>query len=89
MKKEDILRKLTSRKLWAAVASVIIAVCVIVGVDEMRTEQIVGLVTAVGALIAYIFGEGLVDAARLQNESDKEKMREIVSETVDEVMGKL
>lgn len=89
MNKEDILRKLTSRKLWAAVASVIIAVCVIVGVDEMRTEQIVGLVTAVGALIAYIFGEGLVDAARLQNQADKEKMQEVITETVDEVMGKL
>ncbi len=48
--------------------AVITCVCVIFGVDELTTEQVTALVMAVGALIAYILGEGFVDAQRAKNQ---------------------
>lgn len=65
--------KLTSRKFWAALVAVIMAVCVIFGVDDITTEQITALVMAVGALIAYILGEGFVDAARAKGSQESGK----------------
>jgi uncharacterized membrane protein len=64
-------QKLTSRKFWAAVIGFITAILVAFGVDDLTIEQIV-------TLIAYIIGEGMVDAARVkaetttQDESDGE-----------------
>lgn len=34
--------------------------------DEMTIEQVITVVSASSVLIAYIIGEGLVDAARLK-----------------------
>ena len=66
------VQKLTSRKFWAAIVAVITSVCVIFGVDNITTEQVTALIMAVGALIAYILGEGFVDAAREKNASPQE-----------------
>ena len=60
--KIDWVKKLTSRKFWAAVIGFITAILVICGVDNITMEQIIGLVSALSVLIAYIIGEGLVDA---------------------------
>ena len=63
MRKSDIIRKLTSRKLWAAIAGLVIAVCSMFGADAELVDKIIGLVMAVASVVAYIVGEGLVDAA--------------------------
>ena len=70
--KIDWVQKLTSRKFWAAIVAVITCVCVIFGVSEITTEQVTALVMAVGALIAYILGEGFVDAARVKKEGTED-----------------
>ncbi len=63
-------QKLCSRKLWAAVlAAVFAAVAVLLG-DTLEAEAVEVLKTGIYGLIAYIFGEGVVDAAR---ELDKSK----------------
>ena len=54
------VQKLTSRKFWAAIVAVITSVCVIFGVKDITMEQVTALIMAVGALIAYILGEGFV-----------------------------
>lgn len=54
--------KLTSRKFWAAVVGVILSVMVIFGYSDEEQTKVTGLITACGTLIAYIVGEGLVDA---------------------------
>lgn len=64
-------QKLSSRKLWAAVVSVILCAGVIFGVDDITMEQISALVMATGSLIAYIIGEGWVDASRAKSNSDE------------------
>ena len=55
--------KLSSRKFWAMVIAVASALLVLFGVQEPTRGQIVALITEVGALSAYIIGEGVVDAA--------------------------
>ena len=73
MKKEDIIRKLTSRKFWAAVTGFVTALLLAFGVGESEISQIVGIVTAGATLIAYIVGEGMVDAARVKDAESSEK----------------
>lgn len=64
--------KLTSRKFWAALVAVIVAVLAFFNVSDMKVEQVVTLVSAFGVLIAYILGEGMVDAARIKGSSTTE-----------------
>lgn len=60
----DWKQKLSSRKMWAAVLSVVLMCVSAVFGEEMTAEVAEVLRTAVYGLIAYIFGEGIVDAAR-------------------------
>lgn len=57
-------QKLTSRKFWAALTGFITAIMIVLKIDNITQEQVIGLVSAVSVLIAYIVGEGLVDASR-------------------------
>ena len=66
-------QKLTSRKFWAAIVAVVVSLCVLIGVPNVTQEQITALVMAVGGLIAYILGEGFVDAARIKSEKEDAK----------------
>lgn len=67
------IKKLTSRKFWAAVITFITTLLVAFGVNELTVEQIVAVVTAASTMTAYIIGEGMVDAARTESESANEK----------------
>lgn len=55
--------KLTSRKFWLALAAFIVGVLALFGVNADLTQQISGVIISLGAVIAYIVGEGLVDTA--------------------------
>ena len=66
-------QKLSSRKFWAAITSLVVAVFAIFGVDKLTTEQVIALVAAVGALTAYILSEGYVDANRTENKEEKDE----------------
>ena len=62
---EKFKEKLSSRKLWAAIlagAAALVAACF---GEELTPEIVSALKCAVTAAIAYIFGEGAVDVARL------------------------
>ena len=60
--KIDWKRKLTSRKLWFSFAGFITGVVVLI-TSGATEETITGCVMALGSVVAYIVGEGLVDAA--------------------------
>ena len=66
-------QKLTSRKFWAALIGFITAMLIAFGVNDLTIEQVIAMVTAASTLIAYIIGEGMVDAARINGESEGEK----------------
>lgn len=55
-------RKFTSRKFWAAVAGFVGPLLLTFGVSNEKTTQITGVIVAGASVIAYILGEGLIDA---------------------------
>ncbi len=57
-------QKLTSRKFWCAVIGFVTAVLTAFKVNDMTIEQVTTVISATAVLIAYIIGEGMVDAAR-------------------------
>ena len=61
MGKIDWRRKLTSRKMWAAVIGVAISLMMLCGVESGEQERIVAVITSTATLISYIIGEGMVD----------------------------
>ena len=69
-------QKLISRKFWAAVIGFVTALMVAFGVNDLTIEQVVGLITAVSTLIAYIIGEGIIDAARIDAENKGDDLNE-------------
>lgn len=64
---EDIKKKLTSRKFWAAVAGLVTNVMIATGNSESETATTAAIIMAGAVVIAYIVGEGMVDAAASKN----------------------
>ena len=59
----DWKKKLTSRKFWAAVCALATNLIIVFGGTQEVSVQVTALIMAGAAVIAYIIGEGLVDAA--------------------------
>lgn len=68
--KIDWKQKLVSRKFWAALVGFITTLLVAFGVPDLQIEQVAAVITAAATLIAYIIGEGLVDAKRAEKENE-------------------
>ena len=62
MDKIDIVRKLTSRKFWVAVVGLVSGLLLAFKVDANTVENVSGIIMALASVVAYIIGEGLVDA---------------------------
>ena len=62
MDKENIIRKLTSRKLWLAVALFISGLITAFGGGEETAATVSGCLMQGGAVVAYILAEGWADA---------------------------
>ena len=59
----DWKRKLTSRKFWLAIA-MFVSGCIVAFTGDKETAEVVsGLIMQGAAVVAYIIGEGLADAA--------------------------
>lgn len=59
----DWRRKLTSRKLWLAVAGFVSGAMVALGKSESEAATVAGLILQGASIVAYIIGEGLADSA--------------------------
>ncbi|MFR3320753.1 MAG: hypothetical protein ACLTSZ_05700 [Lachnospiraceae bacterium] len=68
MKNINWTRKLTSRKMWTAVASLVSMMIVATGRAENTATQVTALIMAGASVVAYIIGEGLTDAANVETE---------------------
>lgn len=66
MKEINWKRKLTSRKFWAAVVGFATPLMTMFNVSDNTAVQVTALIMSGGALIAYIIGEGLTDAANAE-----------------------
>ncbi len=63
--------KLSSRKFWAALGSCALTLMVLLGISCPTQEQIIALIGAIGAFVAYIVGESVVDGARVKADAEK------------------
>lgn len=63
MKKETLVRKLTSRKLWMSVASFVTMLIVALGGTDNSAAQVSALIMAGASVIGYVIGEGLADSS--------------------------
>ena len=64
--KENIIRKLTSRKFWLAVAAFVTELIIAFKGDAELAETLSGMIMAGATVIAYIVGEGLIDAGNTE-----------------------
>lgn len=62
MSKQDILRKLTSRKLWMSVASFVSMLLIFFGYAEEVATQVSALLMAGASVLGYVLAEGLADS---------------------------
>ena len=67
---DDIKRKLTSRKFWAAIAEFVTMLIVALNGSQETATKVAALIMAGAAVVAYIVGEGLADAAGARASAD-------------------
>ena len=72
MKGINWVRKLTSRKLWTAIASFVSMMIEATGGAENTATQVTALIMAGASVVAYIIGEGLTDSANIGVEVETE-----------------
>lgn len=63
MTKQDIIRKLTSRKFWIAVVGFITPLMLAFGVAESSVNQVTAIIMAGADVVAYLIAEGMADAS--------------------------
>ena len=56
-------RKLTSRKLWVAVAGMVAGYILAFGGEPELAETVSGCIMATASVVGYVIGEGLADSA--------------------------
>lgn len=61
--KETIIRKLTSRKLWIAVAGFVAGLIVALDGNAETAETVSALILQGASVLGYIIAEGITDAA--------------------------
>lgn len=60
--KIDWKRKLTSRKMWASIASFVSMLMIAKGSSENEATQVAAIIMAGATVIGYVIGEGLADS---------------------------
>ena len=74
--KIDWKRKLTSRKFWLAVTGLIAGLVVAFRGSAELAETITGVIMSAASVVAYIVGEGLIDAASISEGETEDKDKE-------------
>lgn len=71
--KIDWVKKLTSRKLWLAVAGLVSGLVLAFKGEAATAEVVSGCIMSAASVISYIVGEGLVDSALMSSESESDQ----------------
>lgn len=66
MKKNNWVRKLTSRKLWVSVGGFVSLLVVAAGGTQNEAAEVASIIMAGATVIGYVVGEGLTDAANIE-----------------------
>ena len=75
MNKIDWKHKLSSRKLWAAVAGIVTGLAMVFGLDENTISSVAGAVVSVASVVAYIVTEGKVDAQSVKTTAEEKNSK--------------
>ena len=75
MNKIDWKHKLSSRKLWAAVAGIVTGLAMVFGLDENTISSVAGAVVSVASVVAYIVSEGKVDAQSVKTTAEEKNRK--------------
>lgn len=67
---ETLKRKLSSRKLWAAIVGVLTGIAMAFGLDESVISTVAGAVLSVMSVMTYIITEGKIDTAAVKDAVD-------------------
>ena len=62
--------KLTSRKFWACVADFVGMLLIAFNVAESTATQVTAIIMAGAGVVAYIIGEGWIDAANAKADAE-------------------
>lgn len=65
--KQDIIHKLTSRKFWMSLATLVFMIMVYCGASEGSATQVVAIIMAAATVVGYVLGEGLADQSGAVN----------------------
>jgi biopolymer transport protein ExbB/TolQ len=78
----NFLRKISSRKLWLALAGIATGIAMALGADTGEIGTVAGAVTAIVSVVTYIVTEGKIDAAgvKVAIESGQEAVETITAE---------
>ena len=63
---EELARKLTSRKLWRAIAGFVAGLIVALGESAELAETVSGLIMSGASVVGYLIAEGLADSANAE-----------------------
>ena len=66
------IQKLTSRKLWVAIAGFVSGLVVALGGDESTAQTVSGCIMSGASVLGYLLAEGLVDANRTYEKEEDE-----------------
>ena len=69
----DWKKKLTSRKLWIAVAGFVAGLIVAFNGSAETAETVSGCIMSGASVIGYLLGEGLTDAAAVKAAKEEEE----------------
>ncbi len=64
MNKQELIRKLSSRKFWTAIAAWLTSLLTAFNVADATKQQVGLVVTGIGALAVYMLAEGIADKGR-------------------------
>lgn len=79
---EVLKQKLSSRKLWAAMAGLVMGLSMVFGLDETTVSTVAGAVVSLVSVVTYIASEGRIDAAAVGDAAGK------VQDAIDAATGK-
>lgn len=79
VKNMNLKKKLSSRKLWAAIVGVVTGLSMVFGLDANTINTVAGAVVSVASVMTYIVTEGKIDAAAIGSAAEK------VQESIDKI----
>lgn len=82
----DWKRKLTSRKWWMSIITLVSGLVLAFGIGEDKATVITGCLMAASSAIAYTIGEGFADAsaAETQNRLTTDELKDLIKEAMND-----